>query len=311
MEQVKSYSHKVNSKLAKNLFRGKVKLGLMESSLDWTRNMILSVDQQFFITSAVIITLFQIPALLLSLFEITNKLADPAFVLSFIGVALTTLLLQGTYYLRQIVVSSMVTLWGLRLGSFLAYRSFYSKDWRLEEVMKSSSSIFSFYLFQAILIWTTCLPVILLNSSTDNPAIGLNDMLGYAVWGAGFLMETVADWQKYQFHKSYKERFCNIGLWRHSRHPNFFGEVLQWWGVFLCVSPLLHGWNWALGLMGPLSMMISILFISGIPPLERKSNLRFGKDTAYQRYIANVPVFFPSLSCELVSEAREKLKKSE
>jgi steroid 5-alpha reductase family enzyme len=314
MEQAARYSSKVSSKLSKNLFHAPSK---RQSTLENTwylakqgiQQTVSTVDRRFFISSAVIVALIQLPSFLLSLFNITSKLADPSYVISFLCVTLATLAIQGTYYLRQIVVSTMVVLWGIRLGLFVTHRGFHMRDWRMEEINKSNLGILGYHLFQSLLAWTACLPVVILNTSSYNPMLGLRDMIGYAIWGSGFLIESIADWQKFQFHQRYKDRFCNVGLWRYSRHPNYFGEVLQWWGVFLCVSPVLFGPNWLPAVLGPLFLTFSLLFVSGIPPLERRNDQRFGKDPAYQRYKANVPILIPALLSEAVKETQEKIEK--
>lgn len=314
MEQAARYSSKMTSKLSKNLFHPQSK---QPSAIKNTwylakqgvQQAISVVDRRHFITSAVLIGLIQVTPFLLSLFNITHKLADPSYVISFICVALASLFLQGTYYLRQVAVTTMVILWGLRLGTFITYRGFHIRDWRMEEVSKSSLGILGLYLYQTLLAWSACLPVVVLNHSTYNPMVGFRDMIGYAVWGSGFLIESIADWQKFQFHQRHKDRFCNVGLWRYSRHPNYFGEVLQWWGILLCVSPVLTEFNWLPALLGPLFLTFSLLFVSGIPPLERRNDRRFGKDPAYQRYKTNVPIFIPAIPSEIVKETQEKLEK--
>jgi len=301
------------TKLMKNVlhFQTSRKYGLVDASWYLAKETINLIDRRFLLTSAMIVNSIHLPALLMSLFNLTHKMTDIAYTLSFMAVALTTLILRSSYYLRQIAITSMVMLWGLRLGGFLFYRSFYMKDTRVEEVMKTTSGVFAFYFYQTLLTWVTCLPVTLLNSFPHDVMPGLSDMIGYSLWGAGFLMESVADWQQFQFREQHKERFCNVGLWKYSRHPNFLGEIMQWWGIFLCVSPVLSGWNWLLTMMGPLALTLNILFVSGIPPIEQKHNRMFARDPAYQRYKANVSILIPMNFQEQVKETREKIKKSE
>jgi steroid 5-alpha reductase family enzyme len=285
---------------------------LVDASWYLAKETINLVDRRFLLTSAVIVDSTQLPSFLMSLFNVTHKMADVFYVLSVVAVAITTLVLRYSYYMRQIAVTTMVTLWGLRLGSFLFYRSFYIKDWRTEELMNTTQGVFSFYIYQTLLAWMTSLPVTLLNSFSHDVMPGVVDMIGYALWGAGFLLETVADWQQFNFREKHKDRFCNIGLWRYSRHPNFLGEIMLWWGIFLCASPVFSGMSWVLAIMGPLSLTFSILFVSGIPILERNNKQKFGNDPAYQRYKAKVPLLIPAITREqVVKEARERFKKSQ
>lgn len=112
---------------------------------------------------------------------------------------------------------------------------------------------------------------------------------GILVWVFGFLFESLADYELSLFLKNpgNKGRVMKSGLWKYSRHPNYFGEVLLWWGIFLIslqtTSP------WYLPVVGPLTITVLILFVSGIPMLEKK----YGKSREYQDYAKKTNVFIP------------------
>ena len=112
----------------------------------------------------------------------------------------------------------------------------------------------------------------------DHPsALGGWSIAGAAVWLVGLVVEAVADSQKAAFRArdENRGRFVASGLWRYSRHPNYFGEMLVWWGLFVYAVPVLHGAAFAV-VLGPLFITVLLLFVSGIPPLERSADKRYG-----------------------------------
>jgi len=280
---------------------------LAEATVYFARQAIQVIDRRLLITSGIIATSVQLPFFLMTLLGISDKMEDFAYGLSFIAIALGTLFLKGTHYLRQIVVTMLTVIWGLRISLFLLYRRYHMKDFWLEPLKKNVRGIISFWIFQTMAVWMTALPLTMLNSFSHNPMTGVRDMLGYAMWMIGFIIECVADYQKFQFKQQHKDRFCNVGLYKFSRHPNYFGELLIWWGVMMMASPTMVGWTW-ISVLGPLFHTFMILFVTGIPPLEHKNNNQFQNNPAYQRYKANTPILIPAISR---SFAREKLKKIE
>ena len=117
--------------------------------------------------------------------------------------------------------------------------------------------------------------------------------LGVGIWALGLVIEAVADQQKFAFKKAGRARWTDVGLWRLSRHPNYFGELLCWWGVFLFTAGQLTGLDLALGLVGPLSITGVLVFLTGIPPLEASADAKWGADPAYQAYKRATPVLVP------------------
>ena len=124
--------------------------------------------------------------------------------------------------------------------------------------------------------------------------IGIWSIIGVFIWAAGFLIETVADHQKFSFRndRKNKDRWIDTGLWRYSRHPNYFGEILCWTGIFIYVIPILSGWQW-MSIISPLGITATLLFFSGIPTVEKKDDERYGKMKEYQRYKKTTSVLIP------------------
>jgi steroid 5-alpha reductase family enzyme len=138
-----------------------------------------------------------------------------------------------------------------------------------------------------LMMFFIAIPFIIINSNDGNGLSWL-DALGVTVWLVGFLFETIGDYQLDSFFKnpSNKGKILNTGLWRFSRHPNYFGEVVQWWGIFIIALVVPQGW---LGIIGPLTITILIIKISGIPLLEKAMS----QNPNYQMYKEKTSVFIP------------------
>ncbi len=136
------------------------------------------------------------------------------------------------------------------------------------------------------------LPIIFFLSETSKQSIFT--IIGLTLWFIGFIIESLADYQKYKFRNNpaNKNKWVNIGLWHYSRHPNYFGEMLCWIGVFIFVMPVLSGWE-LLAILSPISIMISIVFFSGIPILEKLDHKKYGENPAYGAYLRNTPILIP------------------
>ena len=134
--------------------------------------------------------------------------------------------------------------------------------------------------------------------STDKIILGYVSVLGSFVWLAGFIFESIADKQKFEFMKIKKnqKKLLNKGLWKYSRHPNYFGEILIWIGIYLFTIPTLNSISLLyaiLGLISPVFIYIMLRYVSGIPILEKSAQKKFKKDKDYKNYIKDTPLLFP------------------
>lgn len=118
---------------------------------------------------------------------------------------------------------------------------------------------------------------------------------GCAVWLIGFLTETTADLQKFNFSSrpSNNNKWIEQGIWKHSRHPNYFGEILIWVGIYIVASQSLSAGHATLALISPLSITTLLLFVSGIPILEKSADNRWGNDKKYQSYKRATSILIP------------------
>jgi steroid 5-alpha reductase family enzyme len=208
---------------------------------------------------------------------------DTAWGLGFVVVAWSAALQQSSG--RNWLVAGLVSIWGVRLAVHIGRRSMKrgSEDPRYAELGRKwhgnywLQAYFRIFLLQGVLIWFISLPVVL---ATGSP-IGRLGWLGTAgaiIWLIGFIVEAFADRQLANFiNQPDHPKVLQTGLWRYSRHPNYFGEITQWWGIGIIALQVRAGW---LGLLGPLLLTYLIIFISGIPPIEKRRQ----KDADYRAY---------------------------
>jgi steroid 5-alpha reductase family enzyme len=222
----------------------------------------------------------------------TDVVTDLSYSLTFALLAVT-LLFTGAREPVQLVASLLVLLWAVRLGGYLFRRILRMKvDHRFDGIRDRPLRFARFWLLQAITVAVVMLPVTYLLSREHPAGIGAWAVAGAAVWLVGFAVEVVADAQKSAFRAKEENhgRFIASGLWRYSRHPNYFGELLVWWGLFAYAVPVLHGAAFAV-VAGPLFITVLLLFVTGIPPLERSAAEKYGQ--AYREYRRRTSTLVP------------------
>ncbi|XP_020105104.1 uncharacterized protein LOC109721744 isoform X2 [Ananas comosus] len=161
----------------------------------------------------------------------------------------------------------------------------WGEDRRFDEMRKNLGKLAAFWLFQAVWVWTVSLPLTIVNASDRNPSVKPQDIIGWIMWFVGISIEAAADQQKLNFKNSpaNKGKWCNVGLWKYTRHPNYFGEILLWWGIFVGSTPVLDGAEW-LVVFGPIFLTFLLLFVSGIPILEESADKRYSSLEEYRIY---------------------------
>ncbi len=247
----------------------------------------------------VAITVFIYMSLLYTLSLIIKRtdIVDIGWGIGFILIALISLLSQDLLTNRMVLVFFLVLIWGLRLtlhiysrnrGKDEDYRYVqFKKDWGKQFFVKS---YFRIFLLQGLLMTIISIPVLLISNSTY-PPLEIFAYVGVGLWLIGFVIETLSDIQLNYFIElkkagKIKRKFADIGLWKYSRHPNYFGEILQWWAIGLIAYPVSFGY---LGLIGPLTITYLIVFVSGIPLLEKK----FKKHPEWAEYVARTNKLLP------------------
>jgi len=194
---------------------------------------------------------------------------------------------------REILVLSLVTLWALRLSIYITWRNHGQReDYRYRKIRANNDPGFRFkslyivFGFQAMLAWVISLPLIV--AIGGQSAIGLLDYAGIVFFVVGFIFEALGDLQLSRFRSNPENagKVLDQGLWRYTRHPNYFGNFTMWWGFFL-IALSTGGW-WTI--ISPLLMTFLLLKVSGVALLEKDIS---GRRPQYQQYIRRTNAFFP------------------
>jgi len=217
-------------------------------------------------------------------FKQTDKLTDFSYSLTFIILAIFAFS-QSIKSVGHYLLLTMIILWSLRLGVYLIIRiKKIKRDKRFDGMREKFFSFAGFWLLQGISVW-----VIMLSSLFyffDVAYFSLLSIIGLIVWLFGLVTETIADLQKYRFINDVANqgKWIDIGLWKYSRHPNYFGEICVWLGVYLFVLPSLFWPAYLIAILSPLFILILLLFVSGIPKLEKYADDKWGDNLDYQAY---------------------------
>ncbi len=222
----------------------------------------------------------------------TDKVTDFSYGASFVATVWTLALKSGFIGLPQALVLAMVSIWGARLSLYLVIRIIRTgRDKRFDGIREDFKRFATFWSLQAFSVWVILLPSIVVLSSPQN-GTNLFQIVGLLLWVVGLGIEAVADQQKFIYKLRNPDGFIASGLWKYSRHPNYFGEALLWWGIFVFSLPLLSGWEYA-AVLGPLFITYLLVFVSGIPPLEKSYDKKYGGNKKYEDYRKKTSVFIP------------------
>lgn len=204
--------------------------------------------------------------------------------------------LSEEVFLRHILIFFLVTIWGLRLSLYLAHRNIgKGEDFRYQEFRKHYGehrywwfSFFQVFLLQGFLIVIVSLPLFGVNFYTRSNELIWLDFIALTVWLIGFIFETLGDFQlaKFKMNPDNKGKVLDKGLWKYTRHPNYFGDTLIWWSYAL--FSIATGGYWCI--LGSVLMTFLIVKVSGVALLE--ATLK-DKKPEYQDYIRKTNSFFP------------------
>jgi steroid 5-alpha reductase family enzyme len=223
-----------------------------------------------------------------------NSVADIAWGAGFIILTAFVVWSGGYVDARQGIVAVLVTLWALRLTAHLYWRNRgiverepyrkHKENWHDSPLIRS---FFQIFMAQGILLILIATPIIVLFSVESQPLMVL-DLVGILVWLLGFAFETVADLQLKEFvsNNANQGRVMRSGLWRLSRHPNYFGESVMWWGIFIIVSPLPYA---IFALISPILITYLLFRVTGVPVNEKK----YEGNAEYAAYQETTSVFVP------------------
>lgn len=203
--------------------------------------------------------------------------------------------LSETTHPRALLLATLVSLWAIRLGSFLFQRIRQDgHDGRFDEIRPFADRFFITWTLQGTWVTLTAIAALTAITTADPSPLGWLDALGLLTWLVGMTLEATADRQKRAFRRTHPGRFIDTGLWARSRHPNYFGEIVLWVGVAVCASSTLTGPQWV-AWISPVFVTVLLTRISGIPLLHERAEARWGDDPAYRAYRDRTPVLIPSL----------------
>lgn len=195
---------------------------------------------------------------------------------------------------RRWLLVGLVTIWGLRLSGHLARRNFgKGEDPRYAKMREKRPQTFwirslvTVFLLQGLLIWIVALPVQM--GAVPDTSLGVLAAIGVVVWAVGLFFETVGDWQldRFRADPSNKGKVLDSGLWRYTRHPNYFGDFCIWWGIYLVAAETGIG---AASILGPILMSVLLIRVSGAALLEK--DLKSSRP-GYEDYVRRTSAFFP------------------
>lgn len=250
--------------------------------------------------AAVVLSLYLIVTVVIAFFREDNGIMDIAYGAGFVLIAWCLAFLWPDWTDRQMIVLACITAWGVRLTTRIFFKNrgkledFRYRSWR-EEWKKRGMLYFFFrslgqiYLLQGAAILVVALPVLIVFMATQEPLVWYN-WLGLGIWCVGFLVETIGDYQLDRFIRNPENtgKIMTVGLWRYTRHPNYFGEATMWWGLFLVVLglPFAH-----FVLLSPVLITFLLTQVSGIPMLEK----RWAGRPDWEIYKAKTSAFIPWL----------------
>jgi steroid 5-alpha reductase family enzyme len=251
-----------------------------------------------FVTNFFAVMVMMFGVWVLSLIKRDASIVDVFWGLGFVVVAWLTFLQADGYLGRKILITLLTTLWGLRLAMHILIRDWGHGEDRRYQAWRAQYgarfwwvSLFTVFGLQGVLLWAISLILQVGQMSAIPARLVILDFLGTIVWTVGFIFEAVADWQLYRFKADpeNKGKVMKKGLWAYSRHPNYFGESLIWWGLFL-ITLATPGSFWTV--ISPMVITFLLLKVSGVTLLEKTI---VDSRPEYRDYIESTSSFIPRL----------------
>ncbi len=232
---------------------------------------------------------------LIALKHKNNGLVDVGWGFGFVVISIFSLLINiDKFLIIKLIPTILVMLWGFRLSYYLFKRNYKKEeDYRYKDMRQrwgnkvNINAYFKVFMLQGLLMSTIALPIIFFNAS-NLEKLNLLNIFGIIIWIIGYIFEVIGDYQLKKFIKNpnNKGKIMTSGLWKYTRHPNYFGESVMWWGIFLITinSSLSY-----YGIISPIFITFLLVFISGIPLLEKK----YENNKEFQEYAKKTSKFIP------------------
>jgi len=248
------------------------------------------------LASAAAIAALMLVTWIISLVMRDASIVDIVWGLGFVVVAWVAYSVGEGVEARRLLIAVLVTIWGLRLAGYLAWRNLgKGEDPRYQAMRRHWGSRFplvslvTVFLLQGVLMFTVSLPVQLAAAADAPSDLGLLALVGVALWAVGMFFETAGDLQlaRFKADPANEGQVMDRGLWRYTRHPNYFGDFCVWWGIFLVAAETGPA-RW--GIIGPIVMSVLLMRVSGVGLLEKSISKR---RPGYEEYKRRTSTFFP------------------
>ena len=228
-----------------------------------------------------------IPAYILQ----TEKFFDLIGSITYLTTVFTAIYITDSGNISDYVIVSCVAIWAIRLGSFLFMRIHKAgEDRRFREIKTNFTRFFMTWTLQGM--WVSMCLLCVLTALSSYSGIIINNVfyIGLLIFVIGFIIEVIADHQKTVFRKDInnKDKFISTGLWSYSRHPNYLGEILLWFGVAIMSFSSLQDLQY-FTLISPIFVYVLLVYISGIRILENQGDKKWGHLDSYKEYLKNTP----------------------
>jgi len=263
---------------------------------------VISFDSYNLFLCFIITAGFQYTGFIIAYVAQFDKITDLWGASNFVILQLVLLFHYGTFSLRAVVVAAIVSIWGIRLSGYLFYRVLKMGHDERFDGARSFVPFFIFWTFQIAWVWIVSLPPVLIagieasladNPNKENISVTWYEVGAWVVALFGVFLESTADLQKNAFKNNpdNRGRFCDAGVWSLSRHPNYLGDILLWWGMFVAGTPLYSVSPGAWGAIGsPLFITLLLMFASGLPTTEPKADQKYGSTSGYADYLDSTPI---------------------
>ncbi len=222
------------------------------------------------------------------------SIVDPFWGTGFIVVTWVTFVFSPAPASRRMVIALLVTAWGARLSGYLAWRNLGKGEDRRYRQMRDKwkgkfiwVSLVTVFVLQGVLMWTISLPI-QIGMRSEPISVWLTGV-GVLIFASGLLFESIGDYQlaRFKSNPSNAGQVLDHGLWRYTRHPNYFGDFLVWWGIYVVAGMNGQAW-WTV--VSPILMSLLLVYVSGVALLEKSLKERSPK---YRDYVQRTSAFFP------------------
>lgn len=261
---------------------------------------------EIYINTAFIIFIFMMCVFALAQILKNNAIVDVFWGLGFVFVS-TIYAMNAEPHLQGLnntvttatVIHYLVFIWGFRLSFHILIKNWdkpedwryinFRKVWRKKNIPQWLGAFFQIFMLQGLFMFIISLPIV--NTNKHFNAVNSITYIGVLIWFVGFFFEAVGDYQKTQFKKNSnnKDKILTTGLWKYTRHPNYFGESVMWIGIFIVAINFSYPIETIINLISPITLTWLLTKVSGVPMLESK----YKENKEYQNYIKSTPSFFP------------------